>query len=159
MPVGRPPVRNCVCWSATFPASKVRGNEGLTIACQAKYEDSEERLDNADSKDEDSTLEESHLDFDLVMYLAKSGSGVRLLRVRCVATSGVNRRRSKMQRKTLARGLCCVSLPSLLQRLSESSSRIVLLRLGEVWRIDAGESVATVVCNTLVARHQEKINA
>jgi hypothetical protein len=139
----------------SYILSELRGNEWLTIACKAKYEDSEQRLNDADSEDEDSTLKESHLGFDLVMYLAKSGSGVRLLRVRCVATSGVNRRRSKMRRKTLARGLCCVSLPSLLQRLSESSSRTVLLRLGEVWRIDAEESVATVVRNTLVARQQK----
>jgi hypothetical protein len=63
----------------SYISSKVGGDEWLTIACQAKYEDSEECLDNANSKDEDSTLEERHLGFDFVMYLAKSGSGVRLL--------------------------------------------------------------------------------
>jgi hypothetical protein len=91
-------------WETVYVVSyifgKVRGDEWLTIACQAKYEDCEERLDNANGKDEDPTLEESHLGVDLVICLAKSGSGVRLLQEKSAATFGVNRRRRKMRPKT-----------------------------------------------------------
>ena len=45
MPVAAPPVGDCGCWLDTF--CDICGNEELTIARQAKYEDCEDRLNNA----------------------------------------------------------------------------------------------------------------
>ena len=60
MPVAAPPVGDCDCWLDTF--CEVCGNEELTIARQAKYEDCEDRLNNSQNEDEAWTFVESHLD-------------------------------------------------------------------------------------------------
>ena len=60
MPVAAPPVGDCKCLLASFFV-EVRSDDELTIACQAQYEDCENRLDNPKNKDEVSTFVESHL--------------------------------------------------------------------------------------------------
>lgn len=61
MPVATPPVGDCDCWLDPF-FCEVYGNEELTIARQAKYEDCEDRLNNSQNEDEAWTFVESHLD-------------------------------------------------------------------------------------------------
>jgi hypothetical protein len=60
MPVAAPPVGHCECWSVAISVEAC-GDYKLTIACQAKYEDREDRLNDTESEDEESTFVESHL--------------------------------------------------------------------------------------------------
>jgi len=59
MPIAAPPVGHCECWSVALSV-EICGDYELTIACQAKYEDCEDRLNDTESEDEESTFVESH---------------------------------------------------------------------------------------------------